>query len=79
MSWKRYGLRLLVVLSLLALGLAAAYLLENSRLEIAGSSAANGSVTVETALPQTTCRKTLSWSFPYVRLNCDTPSPETAP
>lgn len=79
MTWKRYGLRLLVVLSLLALGLVVAYLLENSRLEVAGSSAANGSVTVETALPQATCRKTLSWSFPYVRLNCDAPSSEAAP
>lgn len=66
-------LRLKILLSLLILAAlvgVAFYTLSNTRLELSGSSLQDGSLTVETNLPNAKCRKVLKRSFPFVELEC---------
>ena len=66
-------LRLKLLLSLLVLTLLislAGYMLANTRLAITGSGLKDGSLSVETTLPNATCRKVLKRSFPFVELQC---------
>lgn len=66
-------LRLKFLLSLLALLLTvslAVYLLANTRLELKGSGLEDGSLSIETNLPNATCQKVLKPQFPFVTFDC---------
>lgn len=63
---------LLAVLAALALLAAlAAWILGNTRFELATARGEGGALTVETELPAATCRKVLTAEFPWVRFECD--------
>ena len=59
-----------VVLALALLGLAV-YLFGNTRLNVQGSSLDDGSLSLETQFPSATCRKILTFDFPFVKLECE--------
>jgi hypothetical protein len=46
-------------------------LANNSRFSLSGSSLQDGEATVETELPNATCRKVLRLGWPPVRLECE--------
>ena len=71
------GRWLLIVALGLVLGLVAV-LLSRTRLELAGLE--EGRLEVETKLPLLTCHKTLSGTFPFVKVTCeDAESQNTEP
>lgn len=68
----RRGLVVLVIVLGIAGFIAIALsIANNSRLSISGSNVQDGEATVETDLPNATCRKVLRLGWPPVRLECE--------
>ena len=60
-------LSLLILVAIISL---ASYMLANTSLELKGSGLENGSLRVETVLPNATCQKVLKRQFPFVKIAC---------
>ena len=67
----RRGIIVLLLIGLVSAILLGVYLLSNARLELQGSSLEDGALKLETQLPQATCSKVLSRTFPFVKLTCE--------
>jgi len=61
---------LLVLLALAVIFSLASYMLSNTRLELSGASLEDGSLSVETELPNAKCQKVLKRQFPFVTFKC---------
>jgi hypothetical protein len=68
---RRVLVALAIILGLAGFVALAFSLATNSRFSISGSSVQDGEATVETDLPNVTCRKILRLGWPPVRLECE--------
>jgi hypothetical protein len=68
---KRISKVALILLGVVALTLLAFYIATNSQLSLTGSGLQNGEATVETDLPNATCKKVVRLAWPPVRLECE--------
>ena len=59
------------ILACLALIALAAVLLSQTRLTVQGSTVDDGSITLDTALPNAKCKKVLQTDFPFVTFACE--------
>jgi hypothetical protein len=68
---RRVWISLVVILGVIALIALAVNMASNSELSLTGSSLQNGEATIETDLPNATCKKVLRLAWPPVRLECE--------
>lgn len=68
---RRVWISLVVILGVIALIALAVNIASNTRFSLTGSNLQNGEATVQTNLPNATCKKVVRLAWPPVRLECE--------
>jgi hypothetical protein len=68
---RRVWIGLAVILGVIAFIVLVVNIARNSEISLTGSNLQNGEATVETDLPNTTCKKVLRLAWPPLKLECE--------